>query len=202
MIEGGKAGFSSKDLNYLINTLNAGSLPAQLSDEPISEQQVGPTLGADNLYRGLVCLRFRPDRRRGISHQLLLLRRAGRVHGRGDEPRAGAWHHVRPERDVHPSQHRRHRADHRHRRRRQRADFRATARRATQQSPPSHGIAQQLCPGAKRDHRLQHDQHHHVALPLRIRLRGSQGIRPHADHRHRRQLVHRAVCHQDRFSAS
>jgi SecD/SecF fusion protein len=58
VIEGGKAGFSSKDLNYLINTLNAGSLPAQLSDEPISEQQVGPTLGADNLYRGLVSCGF------------------------------------------------------------------------------------------------------------------------------------------------
>jgi len=58
VIEGGKAGFSTNDLNYLINTLNAGSLPAQLSDEPISEQQVGPTLGADNLNRGLVACGF------------------------------------------------------------------------------------------------------------------------------------------------
>ncbi len=47
-----------RNSNYLINTLNAGSLPAQLSDEPISEQQVGPTLGADNLYRGLVACGF------------------------------------------------------------------------------------------------------------------------------------------------
>ena len=62
IIEGGKAGFSTNDLNYLINTLNAGSLPAQLSDEPISEQQIGPTLGADNLNRGLVRLRIRADR--------------------------------------------------------------------------------------------------------------------------------------------
>jgi SecD/SecF fusion protein len=59
IIEGGGAGgFTSKELNYLINTLNAGSLPAQLSDEPISEQQIGPTLGADNLYRGLVACGF------------------------------------------------------------------------------------------------------------------------------------------------
>jgi SecD/SecF fusion protein len=58
VIEGGKAGFSTNDLNYLINTLNAGSLPAQLSDEPISEQQVGPTLGADNLNRGLLACGF------------------------------------------------------------------------------------------------------------------------------------------------
>ncbi len=55
---GGKGGFATNELNYLINTLNAGSLPAQLSDEPISEQQVGPTLGADNLYRGLLACGF------------------------------------------------------------------------------------------------------------------------------------------------
>jgi SecD/SecF fusion protein len=55
---GGKGGFNTQDLNYLINTMNAGSLPAQLSDEPISEQQVGPTLGADNLYRGLLACGF------------------------------------------------------------------------------------------------------------------------------------------------
>jgi SecD/SecF fusion protein len=58
VIEGGSSGFSTSDLDYLINTLNAGSLPAQLSDEPISEQQVGPTLGADNLRRGLLACAF------------------------------------------------------------------------------------------------------------------------------------------------
>jgi SecD/SecF fusion protein len=57
-IDGGSSGFTTNDLNYLINTLNAGSLPAQLSDEPISEQQIGPTLGADNLHRGLVACGF------------------------------------------------------------------------------------------------------------------------------------------------
>jgi SecD/SecF fusion protein len=55
---GGKGGFNTQDLNYLINTMNAGSLPAQLSDAPISEQQVGPTLGADNLRRGLLSCGF------------------------------------------------------------------------------------------------------------------------------------------------
>ncbi len=55
---GGKGGFTTQDLNYLINTMNAGSLPAQLSDEPISEQQVGPSLGADNLHRGLISCGF------------------------------------------------------------------------------------------------------------------------------------------------
>src|SRR5581483_3683545 len=45
--------FSEAELNYLISTLNAGSLPARLADEPISEQTVGPQLGADNLRAGL-----------------------------------------------------------------------------------------------------------------------------------------------------
>ncbi|HUB24295.1 MAG TPA: protein translocase subunit SecD [Tepidisphaeraceae bacterium] len=55
---GGEGGFSQDDLTYLVNTLNAGSLPAQLEDEPISEQRVGSTLGADNLRKGLVACGF------------------------------------------------------------------------------------------------------------------------------------------------
>jgi SecD/SecF fusion protein len=58
VITGGQNGFSEADLEYLITTLNAGSLPAQLSAEPISEEQIGPTLGADNLYKGLIACAF------------------------------------------------------------------------------------------------------------------------------------------------
>ncbi len=47
------SGYTDAEFRYLINTLNAGSLPAQLSDQPISEQTVGPTIGKDNLSRGL-----------------------------------------------------------------------------------------------------------------------------------------------------
>lgn len=50
--------FSQAELRYLISTLNAGSLPAQLSEEPISERTVGPQLGADNLRRGLAASLF------------------------------------------------------------------------------------------------------------------------------------------------
>jgi SecD/SecF fusion protein len=46
--------FTAQDLNYLVRTLNAGSLPAQLAEEPISEKTIGPQLGADNLRRGLL----------------------------------------------------------------------------------------------------------------------------------------------------
>jgi len=57
-ISGGRGGFSQAEMNYLINTLNAGALPAQLTDEPISERTVGPQLGQDNLRRGLYACYF------------------------------------------------------------------------------------------------------------------------------------------------
>ncbi len=46
--------FTAADIDYLVRTLNAGSLPAQLANEPISEETIGPQLGADNLHRGLL----------------------------------------------------------------------------------------------------------------------------------------------------
>ena len=56
-ISGGQDGFKKSEVDYLVNTLNAGSLPARLTDEPIRERTVGPQLGADNLRAGLIaCL--------------------------------------------------------------------------------------------------------------------------------------------------
>ncbi len=57
IISGGSGGFSGAELRYLVSTLGAGSLPAQLSEQPISEQTVGPQLGKDNLRAGfLACV--------------------------------------------------------------------------------------------------------------------------------------------------
>jgi SecD/SecF fusion protein len=53
-IDGGDKGYTEAERNYLVSTLNAGSLPAQLEDEPISERQVGATLGLSNLRAGLL----------------------------------------------------------------------------------------------------------------------------------------------------
>lgn len=58
IIEGGQSGFDNRELNYLVTTLAAGSLPAELSEEPIREQTVGPQLGRDNLRRGLMACVF------------------------------------------------------------------------------------------------------------------------------------------------
>jgi len=58
VINGGTDGFTPKELNYLVTTLSAGSLPAELSEEPIREQTVGPQLGRDNLKRGLLACVF------------------------------------------------------------------------------------------------------------------------------------------------
>jgi SecD/SecF fusion protein len=46
--------YSEADQTYLVSTLNAGSLPAQLGEQPISERTVGPQLGSDNLRAGLI----------------------------------------------------------------------------------------------------------------------------------------------------
>ena len=53
-IDGGSKGFSKADLDYLVSTLSAGSLPAQLEEEPISERHVEPELGRSNLVHGMV----------------------------------------------------------------------------------------------------------------------------------------------------
>ncbi|HRK30314.1 MAG TPA: protein translocase subunit SecD [Tepidisphaeraceae bacterium] len=57
-IDGGSDGFTASELNYLISTLAAGSLPAQLAEDPISERTVGPQLGKDNLRAGLTACAF------------------------------------------------------------------------------------------------------------------------------------------------
>lgn len=53
IISGPRGGFSNAEAEYLISTLNAGALPAKLSEDPIYERTVGPQLGADNLRAGL-----------------------------------------------------------------------------------------------------------------------------------------------------
>lgn len=46
---GGKNGFSAREVSYLVNTLAAGALPASLSDEPISELNIGSQLAAGKI---------------------------------------------------------------------------------------------------------------------------------------------------------
>lgn len=45
--------FSTAEYQYLLNTLGAGSLEGQLSYDPISQKTTGPSLGQDNLEKGL-----------------------------------------------------------------------------------------------------------------------------------------------------
>lgn len=45
--------FSKAELDYLVRVLAAGALEARLSSEPISTSVLGPTIGADNLSKGL-----------------------------------------------------------------------------------------------------------------------------------------------------
>ncbi|MFA5863656.1 MAG: protein translocase subunit SecD [Phycisphaerae bacterium] len=45
--------FSLEEVDYLVSTLNAGSLDARLKDTPISKNSIGPSLGQDNRDKGL-----------------------------------------------------------------------------------------------------------------------------------------------------
>jgi SecD/SecF fusion protein len=45
--------FSQSEIDYLLRVLAAGSLEARLSPDPIAVNIIGPTLGQDNLSRGL-----------------------------------------------------------------------------------------------------------------------------------------------------
>ncbi|RLS29821.1 MAG: protein translocase subunit SecD [Planctomycetota bacterium] len=44
--------FKQADVDFLVGVLNAGSLPAALYSEPISEQRISPQLGADTIRSG------------------------------------------------------------------------------------------------------------------------------------------------------
>ncbi len=45
--------FTQTQVNDMVNKLNAGSLPARLIEQPISERVIGPSIGADNLRKGI-----------------------------------------------------------------------------------------------------------------------------------------------------
>ncbi len=45
--------FTMTQITDMVNKLNAGSLPARLIEQPISERVIGPSVGADNLQKGI-----------------------------------------------------------------------------------------------------------------------------------------------------
>lgn len=45
--------FSQEDISDMINKLNAGSLPARLIEQPVSEKTIGPAIGIDNRDKGI-----------------------------------------------------------------------------------------------------------------------------------------------------
>ena len=53
IINGGRDGFSKRELDFLITVLRSGSLPASLNPEPLQEENVGSTLGEDTIAKGI-----------------------------------------------------------------------------------------------------------------------------------------------------
>ncbi len=48
--------FTRQEVDTLVSVLQAGSLPAALTEQPISEMLIGPTLGQDTIRRGQVAI--------------------------------------------------------------------------------------------------------------------------------------------------
>ena len=99
IIEGGGQGFKPKEVQHLINILQAGSLPASLNPTPAQEEKVGPTLGEDTIAKGVV-RHLGVDAGRADLHGLLLpvrrhrgRHRPGRQHDPVDRDR---WPSCRP----------------------------------------------------------------------------------------------------------
>lgn len=57
--------FTGEEVDYLVNILRAGQLPAALNKVPISENRIGSTLGADTIIKGMVAI--------GVSLVMVLL---------------------------------------------------------------------------------------------------------------------------------
>jgi SecD/SecF fusion protein len=52
-ISSGSSGFTQTQVEDLVSKFNAGSLPARLIEQPVSVKTIGPSIGADNLQKGL-----------------------------------------------------------------------------------------------------------------------------------------------------
>jgi SecD/SecF fusion protein len=50
--------FTIEEVNDIVNVLNSGRLPASLNPDPISEDTIGPTLGADTIAKGLNAIKI------------------------------------------------------------------------------------------------------------------------------------------------
>jgi SecD/SecF fusion protein len=54
MISGGPGGFTQQETDYLVSTLNAGTLPAKIGSEPVSEDYLTMTLGLSPATRRML----------------------------------------------------------------------------------------------------------------------------------------------------
>jgi SecD/SecF fusion protein len=55
-ITGGAKGFERKTVERLVQILRSGALSAELVEKPVSENTIGPTLGADTIQRGTLAI--------------------------------------------------------------------------------------------------------------------------------------------------
>jgi protein-export membrane protein SecD len=185
--------FTKEEVDELVKVLRTGSL--RVEPELVSTLIIGPTLGAESIWRGsmslviggVLCLRVHglvlrrrwPHRLHHADHERVPAVVLDAVHA-GHDHAAGPW---------------RHRADDGHGGRRQRADLRTHPRRNRQRQGPAARRASRLRARDVRDPRLQH--HHLPGRPGAVQCRCWPGARlcRHADGRHRDHGLHAVPGH-------
>ena len=136
--------FKLEEVQFLVEILNAGHLPAALDKTPVSQTSISPQLGADTIRNGSIdddrCDGADP----GVHAGVLPLFGAGGRHGGDAEHVLGRGADDHAERRLHPGWPGGAGADRRHGRRRQRADLRANARRDAARGRTADGDSQRL----------------------------------------------------------
>ena len=182
--------FGQEEVDFIISILNAGSLPAALNKQPISEDIVSATLGQDTVRQGslaivvamvvvlvfmLVYYRFS-----GIVACCRAAGEPGLDPGRDDYDQ-GRLHAAGPGGVG---------ADRRHGGRRQRADIRTHPRGARARGGHADGDSQRFQPRDPDDRRRQPDDAHYRRRPLLDRHRPDSRVCRHLDSGHRDEHVH------------
>ena len=183
--------FTQEEVDFLVNILQAGSLPVVLNKNPIAEDLINPLLGSETIEQQPDC----DGHFAGFWCSLVVCayyRFSGVVACRGHagQPAVHPGPDGADQGGPHLAGHRRPGADRRYVDRRQRADLRTHAGRDGQRFDAADGHSQRVRPGDGHDHRLELDDDDHGHRPVRDRHRPNPRLCRHVDPGHSGEHVH------------
>ena len=188
MISGGS--MTEREVEHIIEVLNAGSLPAALNKTPISQEEISPTLGTETIEKRQDGDRHFVRCRDAVHGHLLPLRGRHRLHCVGIQFGVGLGADGADQGRVYAARPGRSGAHDRYGRRRQRVDLRADSRGTSKRCRAADGHSQRLQPGDDRDHRLQRHHDHYRHRAVLHRHGPGERVRRHADSGHSHQHVY------------